>query len=209
MPLCLEVVEDLPMVVKHMREDAIKTSSHGLEVFRVARRHSAPNSEMLRIRQQSSGTVYRVHHVVDRRTLLRLSVRGAEILPLVGCSHLGASLRSALLPECDQQHIEFDDELSEVLVLPNKGVRVRAGELIYSLYIASVLADQVLYVLWQGKRPRVLIETPARPLPHSLAGGAWKIPSQLRRSLWRGRHGCSPSTRLGGIPIFTRHRSEQ
>lgn len=68
-----------------------------------------------------------MNHIVNGRALLRLLVRGAEVEDVFGGLHLRAGLRGADSLKLGDQEVEFEDELAEMLVLPDNEVDVGRG----------------------------------------------------------------------------------
>mmetsp|Transcript_114335 Transcript_114335/g.330293 ORF Transcript_114335/g.330293 Transcript_114335/m.330293 type:complete len:211 (+) Transcript_114335:287-919(+) len=133
---------------------------------------------MLRAGQQSRRAIDRVHHVVDGGAVLRLPVRGAEVLPLVRCGHLRARLRGAFLAQGYNQKVELGDELPHVLVLPQQRVNVALRrQLVDRFQVGGVLPNAVLYVLGDAQGSGVRRQRLNGPGPHLSCGGAGQIPA--------------------------------
>ena len=120
--------------------------------------------------------VQRVDHVVDGRAFLWLPVGGAEVKPFVGCFHLGTGFGGADALALDDEEVKLQDELSDVLILPDAFVDFlwRFADL---FYVLGVVPDKFLQIFLDSKRPVHCSDVFLRPVPELRSFGPRPVSS--------------------------------
>ena len=116
------------MVIIGVTEDAIHATTNGAQFGdgRLFDRHA--RGEVFVAVEETRGAVERVTRVIHRRTLFRSLMSGAEENPLFRRRHLRATLGITLGLELDRQSVQFQAELSQVLVFPHSLILQRKRE---------------------------------------------------------------------------------
>ena len=113
------LVEESPMMIIGVAENAINASTHGAEFGDRRLFDRDARREVFVAVEEASGAVERVSRVIHRRTLFRSLMRGAKEDPLFRRRHLRAGLRIALGLQFNSQSVQFEAKLAQVLVFPN------------------------------------------------------------------------------------------
>ena len=121
----LVLVEERPVVVVSVTEDAINASTHGAQFGHGRLLDGDAGGEVFVAVEETGGAVERVTRVIHRRTLLGSLMGGAQEDPLFRGRHLRAALGIALGLELDRQSVQFEAKLAQMLVFPHSFVLMR------------------------------------------------------------------------------------
>ena len=119
MHLVLELLKDIRMVEVGVCEKTVESPDDVEEMLRRCGRDRHSWTEIVRVLDDGGRIIESVNHVVNRWTILSAFVSSADEYEVLICCHLWACLACADSEQLYDQQIQLQDELSNMLILPN------------------------------------------------------------------------------------------